>query len=69
MVLDRMFSIHNEKIPADFGALLSPGMLEDHLVNQRRALQQWSTQHAETTALIKRWRDDAFRGVHTESGS
>ena len=69
MVLDRMFSIHNEKFPADFGALLSPGMLEAHLVNQRRALQQWSTQNAETTALIKRWRDDAFRGVHTESDS
>ncbi|MBF0220187.1 MAG: hypothetical protein HQL49_11780, partial [Gammaproteobacteria bacterium] len=55
LVLDRIFDYHSadRKIPSDFGILLMPDNLEQHLAQIRADRERWRSTHSQDIAEIE----------------
>jgi hypothetical protein len=57
-MLDRIFDQPSPDLPADFGVLLKPDMLDEHLLRLREQRQRWINASPEEQALMQRWQSE-----------
>ena len=53
LILNRILTYDSEKVPEDFGILITEKNIESHLDNNRRARKQWRNNAAEEVRLVK----------------
>lgn len=58
LVLNRLFDHQLEKVPNDFGVLITPKNIEAHLAEIREQRKQWATQNADLVQLVQRWSEE-----------
>ncbi|MGK7937639.1 MAG: hypothetical protein AB4206_17880 [Xenococcaceae cyanobacterium] len=54
LVLNRILSFQTEKIPEDFGILVTSDNIESHLEQIRLAKEVWRKEHPEEVNLVKK---------------
>jgi hypothetical protein len=65
LILNRILSYHEDKVPADFGVLLTPENIEAHLRKLRQDREVWSQQHPDEVKFVYRM----FKEVKKEQSS
>jgi hypothetical protein len=55
LVLNRLFDYQEEKVPNDFGVLITSNNIESHLARIRNQREQWATQNPDVVQLVQRW--------------
>ncbi|GAB4371523.1 MAG: hypothetical protein Kow00121_13130 [Elainellaceae cyanobacterium] len=55
LVLNRLFEHQTEKVPDDFGVLLTPDTIESHLAQIRDQRERWASQNLEVVQLVEQW--------------
>jgi hypothetical protein len=55
LVLDRMFDYQSDKVPADFGVLVTSDNVEAHLAKIWTQREVWATQNADVVKLVQNW--------------
>lgn len=59
MVLSRIFGDESEKVPDDFGVLITPENIESHLAKIRRDREAWAKENPETVKFVENLKPSA----------
>ena len=54
LVINRILSYQTDKVPNDFGVLLTPKNIENHLIKMRKNREIWSKNNPEEVAMVKK---------------